>query len=62
MLNWNPWGVRYFSDKYNFFEEEIHKIIAGEGSRNAGFNKMMALNQPGYTAKKNHVLIIVFFY
>ena len=40
-----------FSDKCNFILEDIHKIITGEGSRNACFNRMMALSQPGYPAR-----------
>ena len=50
-----------FSDKYDFIIEELHKIITGEGSRNAGFNRMMAPSQPGYSAKKDPQLIFVFF-
>ena len=49
------------SDKYNFIIEDVYKIITDEGSRNAGFNIMMALNQPGYRAENDSGLIIVFF-
>ena len=34
------------SDKYNLIIEEVHKSIIGEGSRNAGFNRMMTLSLP----------------
>ena len=42
-----------FSDKYNLVIEEVHKIITGKGSRDAGLNRMVALSQPGYSAEKD---------
>ena len=39
------------SDKYDFIIEEVHKIIRGGGSWNAGFNRMMTLSQPCYKAE-----------
>ena len=32
-------------DKHNFIIEEVHKIITGEGSSNAGLNRLVALSQ-----------------
>ena len=51
-----------FSDKYNFIIEEFHKVITGKGFRDAGFGRMVALSQPGYSAEKDPWFILVFFY
>ena len=51
-----------FYDKCNFIIEEVHKIIVGEDSGKAGFNRMMALSQLGYSAEKDPWLVLVFFY
>ena len=51
-----------FSDKYNLIIKEVDKIITGESCRDAGFDRMMALSQPGYSAEKDPRFILVFFY
>ena len=51
-----------FADKYNFIIEEVYKIMTGEGSRNAGFNRKMALSQPGCIPEKDPGLILVLFH
>ena len=55
----------FSSDKFNIIIiiiEEVHKIIIDEGSRNAWFNRMIALSQHGYSPEKDPGLILVFFY
>uniref|UniRef100_A0A3Q3WQ45 Uncharacterized protein n=1 Tax=Mola mola TaxID=94237 RepID=A0A3Q3WQ45_MOLML len=44
------------------FRSDRSATYAREGSRNAWFNRMMALSQPGYSAEKDPGLILVFFY
>ena len=51
-----------FSDKYSVIIKEVDKIITGESCRDAGFDRMMALSQPGYSAEKDPRFILVFFY
>ena len=51
-----------FSDKGHFIIEDVHIIITGKGSRNAWFNRMMAVSQPGYRAEKVPEPVLVFFH
>ena len=51
-----------FSNKYNLIIKEVQKIITGKGWRNAGFDRTVALSQPGYSAEKDPGFILVFFY